>query len=165
MDLFKVVVTAVLTTLAVISLGAVATTALWPDTAEAHGTRAMRGFGHHGMHGGMASGTRHCDRFGPRHTQLLEAFVSIELGLDDSQEQALEPVIEAVDRWRSDAVETCESLSIGTVPEGLDTLQQVLSRGEQAVAEISPLFKSFYATLDEEQRAGLDSWVNHHNQD
>ena len=71
--------------------------------------------------------------------------------------------MEAIDRWRSDTVETCEALSVNTVPEGLDTLQQVLSRSEQAVAEISPLVTSFYATLDEEQRASMDGWVSHHN--
>jgi hypothetical protein len=162
MDTFKIVVTAVLTTLAVVSLGVVATTALWPDTAQAHAMGVMRGYGHSGQ-GGFASRGAHCARFGPRHTQLLEAFVSIELGLDDSQDQALQPVIEAVDRWRSDTVETCENQSISTVPEGLEILQQVLSRSEQAVAEISPLFTSFYATLDVEQRANLDGWVNRHN--
>ncbi len=162
MDHFKIIVTTVLTTLVVITLGVVTTAALWPDTVEAHGMNRMFG---HGMHRGFGSGGGHCARFGPRHTQLLEAFVSIELGLDDGQEQALQPVIEAVDRWRSDAVKTCENFSISTVPEGLDTLHEILSRSEQAVAEISPLFTAFYASLDEEQRTGLDSWVGHHNRD
>jgi len=162
MNPFRTIVTAVLTTLVVVSLGMVATTAFWPDTAQAHGMR-MPGIGHQGGHGGFASGERHCARFGPRHTELLEAFVSIELGLDENQDIALQPVMQAIDRWRSDTVETCEALSVNTVPEGLDTLQQVLSRSEQAVAEISPLFTSFYATLDEEQRASMDGWVSHHN--
>jgi len=169
MDLFKVIVTTVLTTLVVISLGVVATTALWPESAQAHGFGALRsGSGMHGFaharHGGFAAGGNHCARLSPRHTQLLEAFVSIELGLDDHQEQALQPVMQSVDRWRADAVETCENLSISTAPEGLDTVRQVLASSEQAIAEIAPLFTTFYATLDDEQRAGLDGWVAHHNQ-
>ena len=169
MDLFKVIVTTVLTTLVVITLGVVATSALWPESAQAHGfgalrgTSGMHGFGHR-RHGGFAAGGNHCARFSPRHTQLLEAFVSIELGLDDNQEQALEPVIQAVDRWRADAVQTCENLSISTAPEGLDTVRQVLASSEQAISEIAPLFTAFYATLDDEQRAGLDGWVTHHKQ-
>ena len=164
MDLFKVVVTTVLTTLVVISLGAVAATALWPDSAEAHGPNGMRGFGHHGMHAGFASHGDHCARLGPRHTQLVEAYLSIHLGLTENQEQALQPVMQAVDRWRADAVETCRNVSITTLPEGLDVLQEVLSRSEQAVAEIAPQFSAFYATLTEEQQASMDSWVSHHNQ-
>ena len=165
MDQFKVVITAVLTTLAVILFGTVAGTALWPDSAQAHAMGAARSFGHHGMHQNLASGEQHCDRFGPRHTQLLEAFVTIELGLDDNQEQALGPVMEAVDRWRSDAVQTCESISVSTVPEGLDALQQVLLRSEQAVAEIAPLITTFYGALNAEQQANLNGWVNHRNRD
>ena len=163
MNLFKVVVTTVLTTLVVTALGVVAATALWPDTAQAHGMNAVLGYGRHGMHGALTAPGSHCHRLESRHTRMLEAFVTIELGLDDNQEQALQPVIAAVDRWRADAARTCENLSIATAPEGLDTLQQVLSRGERALTEIAPLFNAFYATLNKEQRAGLDRWVAHRN--
>ena len=85
MNPFKVVVATVLTTLVVLALGVVAATALWPDRVEAHAMGAGHGYGHHGMHRAFASSGTNCGRLGGRHTQLLQAFVTIELGLDASQ--------------------------------------------------------------------------------
>ena len=153
MNQLQIVVTTVLTTLAVLTLiGVFAASTFWPEAALAHGL--MR-------HGGP--GGDHCARLDAKHTRHVRALISAELDLDDAQDIALEPVIEVLERWRVDAAETCNAVSLTSVDDGLASLQSILGRSEQAIAELRPAFEGFYTALTPEQQADLDGWIDDHH--
>lgn len=155
MNQLQIVVTTVLTTLAVLTLiGVFAVSTFWPEAALAHSL--MR-------HGGSSTTGDHCARLDAKHTRHVRALISAELDLDDAQDIALEPVIEVLERWRVDAVETCNAVSLTSVDDSLASLQSILGRSEQAIVELRPAFEGFYIALTPEQQADLDGWIEYHH--
>ena len=106
----------------------------------------------------------HCARLDGKHTELLDAYLRITLELDDSQHQALTPVIDIVEEWRQDTVTACESAQLDNVDASLAAMQAVLGRTEQAIADLRPAFGEFQAQLSEEQKAQIDGMLAHHHE-
>ncbi len=155
MNQLQIVVTTVLTTLAVLTLiGVFAASTFWPEAALAHGL--MR-------HGGSSTTGDHCARLDAKHTRHVRALISAELDLDDAQDIALEPVIEVLERWRVDAVETCNAVSLTSIDDSLASLQSILGRSEQSIVELRPAFEGFYTALTPEQQTDLDGWIEYHH--
>lgn len=155
MNQMQIVVTTVLTTLAVLTMiGVFAASTFWPEAALAHGL--MR-------HGGPSADGNHCTRLDAKHTRHIRALISAELDLDDAQDVALEPVIDVLERWRLDAVETCNGVDTTSLDDGLAAFQAVLDRSGQAIAELRPAVDAFYTQLSAEQQVDLDAWIDHHH--
>ena len=155
MNLFQVVVTAVLTTLAVFALTVTGVWALWPEPAQASvSVAAHAGSWHDGTDG-------HCSRFGSAHIELGEAVISTTLDLNEDQEAALAPVTQAAQRWRTEAQNLCESANFSDVDTSLESVEQALDMGASAMKEMRPLISNFYASLSEEQQAKVQEFVQH----
>ena len=161
----QVVVTAVFTTLALVGFASVIGWSVLPKSAEAHAV-ADRDQDRHGRHGGWFRGRDgdrgdRCQRFGPRHIEAARSMVAAHLDLTDAQDAELDPILDVMEAWRVDVVASCER-SIDSTPEGLQVLQEVMARSAAALTEAQGSFESFYASLDDDQRATMDRWLDHH---
>lgn len=163
MNLFQVVVTAVLATLAVLALSIAAVWSLWPTSAEASAAIAAHSSGWHQSNDqdGM-SHADHCAHISSEHLQMGEAVLSAALDLDDSQQSALQPVAETMEKWRAEAQTTCENSSFASLDEGLAGVESMLTLGAGAVAELRPVINNFYQSLNVEQQDKLQQLMHHH---
>lgn len=162
MKLSQLAVTVVLATLALVGFAGVVGWAVLPDTVAAH-VSGGHDFDGHDSDKSWRRGDRgdRCARFGPKHITAAQAMVAAHLDLNDEQEAKLDPLLTVVEAWREDVVATCQA-SIANTPDGLKTMQQVLERSAIALADMQLGFEDFYASLDDEQRAHMDRWVEHH---
>ncbi len=162
MNLFQVVITAVLTTLAVLALGVAAVWSLWPSSAEASAAIAAHSGTWHSAGHGEEGTANHCGKLSSLHLEMGEAVVTAALKLDEAQQQALEPVAQALERWRARAQQTCEQTRFDDLDSGLAGLETMLDQGAEAVAELRPAVTGFYATLSAEQQNKLHDFVHNH---
>ena len=130
MNVLQIITTAVLTTIIVILLGVVSVWSMWPKTAEAGVAVAAHSVSWH-------NSTDHCRHLSPDHLKLGEAVVTVALDLDDIQQEALLPIRNSLENWRSQVERLCtsvdhESLDFDT---GLASLEQILSISAATVAE------------------------------
>jgi len=162
MNLFQVVVTAVLATLAVLALAIAAAWSLWPASAEASAAIAAHSSGWHQSAEGGLSHADHCARISSEHLQMGEAILSAALDLDDSQQSALQPVADTMEKWRAEAQRTCENSSFASLDEGLAGVENMLTLGAGAVGELRPAINNFYQSLNVEQQDKLQQLMHHH---
>ena len=157
MNLFQVVVTATLTTLAVITLSIAGVWAMWPKTAEASATVAAHASGWHDSSDG------HCARIDTAHIDLGEAVVTAALDLNETQQAALEPITQAARRWRDVAQTTCEAADFSDLDASMATMETVLNQTSDAFTEVRPMISNFYATLSPEQQAKMEAFIHAHH--
>ena len=150
-----VVVTSVLTTLAVIAFGVVGASAVLPQMASRTWLWRVAA-----MVGMEVAGIAHA--LGPHHTAFVEAHIAASLDLDETQSSALAPMIAVLESWRGDVVAACESFDPQSVGEGIEQMQAVLQLSAQSLGELRPAFDSFYTALNDEQRAHIDELLAHH---
>jgi hypothetical protein len=165
----RIILTTVFSTLTLLAFGSVLATSLLPFGAEAHGFRTGLGGEHHAG----ASATRgdrgarmlaHCQRLSPAHTRVVEAAISAALDLDDSQQNALAPIMEVLDEWRAQASTTCEQLPSNDVDAGLAAMQEMLNNTANTIGALRPAYGDFYAQLNTEQKTLIDEMIaRHHN--
>ena len=126
--------------------------------ASAH----YRGWGHHRGRGF----DRICsDQRAERLENGIE-FADAFLRLEPSQTEAWNKLTASL-RAGSDRVgKACETLQSGgwpeKAPEKLAALETVMTAGLDIVKEVRPSFDAFYATLDDKQKAALDSVLERH---
>jgi hypothetical protein len=154
MNLFQVVVTAVLTTLAVLALGVAAAWSLWPTSVAASATI--------GAHAGTWDPQSHCSAFESDHLAIGEAALDAALGLNEAQQQALVPVVTAIDTWRGELHQTCTSADLSSLDASLASIQTVLDQSASAFEELRPALSSFHASLSAEQQQTLHSYLQSH---
>ncbi len=160
MNIFNIIITTVLTTLAVLVVGAITAWALWPINAEAG---AMGDFHQSTLETQQVS---HCHRLENDHTKLVQAVVTATLDLDINQQNALQPVTEVVENWRAEALKTCQTLDLSSIDSSLASLQVILAQGSDAITEFRPAFDEFYASLDDNQRNQINEFIqSHHGRD
>ena len=155
----KIVLTTVLTVFTLLAFVGVAATTFLPRAAEAHGFRAMGGHGGGDRHQRML---QHCERLGPAHTRVVEAMISASLDLNDSQEEALQPIMRVLDDWRAAAAQRCADGEITSIDDGLALAEGMLSASATAVAELRPAWSAFDAQLSDEQRARIGAMLQRH---
>jgi Spy/CpxP family protein refolding chaperone len=152
----KLLLTSILTISVFGLFGAVLASGLLPTTASAGGLLMAH---NHGGHGGWG---RHCGADQEHAAELIHAFVSIRLDLDEAQESALDEVVGVVDRWHRD-LPVCEHPAFADAPAALAALNEVVDQTGAAMAELQPAFAAFYAALTPEQQERLNSWLRHHH--
>ena len=157
MNVFQVVVTAVLTTLTVFALVVAGAWALWPKTAQASASVAAHASSWHSAEDG------HCGRFDSAHIELGEAVLATALDLTDTQQASLAPVTQAAQRWRNIAQSTCENINLETLDTSMESLENILAQSTQAVQEMRPLINQFYASLDTNQQEKLKQFMHSHH--
>ena len=148
-----IVLTTVLTTLTVLAFVGAFAWSVSPAAAIAGSLHASH----------SAPDGDHCARLSEEHTELIDAYLRITLDLDDSQQQALAPVIGVIEAWRVDAVATCENADFTNVDSSLATMQAMLGLTETAIAELRPAVGAFQAGLSPEQQAELTALLSHHH--
>jgi len=160
MDLKQVMLTAVLATFGLIGAAAVIGWSVMPEQVEAH-SFGNHHSGHHGDGHGWRRGGDRCTRFGPKHIEAASAMAVAHLDLTGEQEADLEPMLDVIESWRADVVDTCQ-MDIGSSPEGLQVAQSLVERSAVALADLQAPFDTFYAGLDDDQRAHMDRWLERH---
>ncbi len=156
MNLFKVVITAVLATLATLTFGVAAIWAMWPSAAEASAGIAKHATGWHGHAGD------HCAHFDSQHVRIGEAVISAGLDLDDDQEASLRVIATRVETLSDDLRSTCEVTDLTSLDGSLLGVETALALSAAAMGEIRPLVTDFYAGLSEEQRTTLHEHMQRH---
>ena len=156
MNLFKVVITAVLATLATLAFGVASIWAIWPSAAEASAGIAQHAGGWHGHAGD------HCSHFSNDHVRIGEAVISAGLDLDDAQEASLRVIATRVETLSDDLRATCENTDLTSLDGSLLGVETALALSAAAMGDIRPLVTDFYAGLSEEQRATLHEHMQRH---
>ncbi|MEM9622888.1 MAG: Spy/CpxP family protein refolding chaperone [Pseudomonadota bacterium] len=165
MNLFQVVITAVLATLAALVLTGVAAWSLWPSSAQASGTLAAHsGFWQQADGQNPVDHTEHCAKLSSTHLQIGEAVLTTVLDLDDAQQAALEPVADTMEKWRGQAQTACEQASLITLDDKLAGIETMLTMGAGAMSELRPAINNFYQSLTVDQQAQLQEMMQHHRQ-
>lgn len=160
----KIVLTTILTLIIVIAFGAVAASALLPREAIAHaafGPKAMHRFS--GV--GRADLASRCERLSRDHSRLASAMVTAYLDLDSAQEDALDPMLDVVSRWREDSQSLCFELADAESPSidaGLASMEAFLSRTASAAGELRAAYSGFEATLTAEQQQTIGELLARH---
>lgn len=136
------------------------------STAEAQGfglalAAHRAGWQGRGHHGGHHDGT-HCQRLAPEHVEIAGLMAKAHLDLDTRQYDALAPVLEVMEQWRQQ-VQTICGRELQSTDDALASLREVLAVSAAAVGRLQPAMRSFEATLNEDQRAHLQAWIDRHN--
>ncbi|NKC01494.1 MAG: hypothetical protein GKR90_23755 [Pseudomonadales bacterium] len=159
MNLFQIIITAVLTTFTIIALAIAGAWSVWPRTAEASIAVAAHSTGWRG------ESNNHCERFSSDHLALGEAVIAVALDLDDAQKSALEPIRSSLESWRTNIVSICEGTDHGEtmdVSTGLQAMEDALTATTNTVVEVRPQIESLLATLNPEQNDKLMGYLQHH---
>ena len=159
----NLLVTSVLTVAVFGLFGAVLTSSLFPNTASAGGLIAGHLAGSHVHRGGSRGWAHSCDGTDARVIELANAWVSISLDLNDSQEAELQPVLQVLADWHDQANVFCEPENLATAPSALREVSGLLETSQRSMAELIPAFDAFYATLTPEQQAELNTWISRHH--
>lgn len=100
-----------------------------------------------------------CDADEAQLVALANAWVSITLNLDESQETALVPVLDVLARWHDDARVLCDHPDVADAPAALAMLDTLIEDSALAMNDLVPAFNAFYASLTAEQQASLNAWI------
>ncbi|MFK7913557.1 MAG: hypothetical protein AB8B93_06550 [Pseudomonadales bacterium] len=167
----KILLTTVLTTLTALAFAVVLGASLLPSGAIAHSVWAPGGDhgrkmgGHFSKRGGATLAER-CERLSGQHTRMAGAVVSAYLDLDDSQESAMQPLLEVLDSWRADGQAMCFEAAASqehSVGSAMAMLESLLARSATAVAELQPAYSAFEATLSDAQRTKIQDGIDRHH--
>jgi hypothetical protein len=98
------------------------------------------------------------------HVDWAEGWLAGELELDDAQQAALAPVLDAASGWVVGLRDLCEAEPT-TAPEALRLLSDLTARSDAATKNLVVAFDGFYDSLDESQRGTVDDWMRwpHHH--
>lgn len=136
---------------------------------EKHGWRHGRDGGfRHGRGGGMRHGglARICGENRGEHLETMIEFADAFLKLEPSQTQAWNGLTAALRAGSNSIGETCATLNSAEMPvkapEKLAAVETIATAGLNILREVRPAFETFYATLDDKQKAALDGLFNRH---
>ncbi len=160
MNIFHIIVTAVLTTLVIVLLGVAAVWSLWPATAEASAALAA----HRWHAGGNSNGDdNHCGHLSGNHLELGQAALSGVLDLDGNQKAALVTVTNTLAEWQAQIQSTCEGVDFTSLDSSLAGMEAFLNQSAATMTNLRPAVSTFYASLTPEQQQVLQDFVHNHH--
>ncbi len=157
MKAVQITLTALLTSLILVTLAGVTVWSLWPREAQA--TMALAS---HSMAAPENTGS-HCQHLTPEHIVLAKAVVQVSLELNDQQQGHLEGIAATLENWREQVQAICAISESDDIETKLDSLQQGLLLSADAIGELKPQLSAFHNDLDAAQLERLHSFVAAHH--
>lgn len=145
------------------SLGSVVGSTLIPGALAAApwADAGAQSVGFHGSRGRHGSPMERCERMDPEHVKYAGAFASAFLDLSAEQRDALQPVLDALRGWATEAKTLCPSLDSTAVADRLTTVQALLQISADSMTEVKAAYEQFEPQLTEAQRTRLEEAMQH----
>lgn len=159
----KLIIGTVLTVGILASLGSVIVSGLVPSALAAapwgDATLEPARFRGHGRHAGSVQ--ERCERMDPAHVKYAGAFASAFLDLNAGQQDALEPVLDALRSWATEAKTLCPSLDSTAVGDRLTTMQAFLQISADSLTAVKAAYEQFEPQLTPAQLSKLEEALQH----
>ncbi|MEM6708661.1 MAG: hypothetical protein AAF648_07735 [Pseudomonadota bacterium] len=167
MNLKRIFLGGLLSVAILFTLGGVALTSFGPGQAFANGPWGIgaddRGpSGVQPVHRRMGRGSpqEKCERMDPAHVKYAGAFAAAYLDLDATQRGALDPVLEALRAWATEAKTLCSSLDSESIDDHLLTAQAFLTISAEALEDVRVAYAGFEPSLTEDQKAQVKEAIS-----